>query len=152
MNTDIGEKMKKVRVARGYLQSDISEAMGVSRQLVSRWESGERNINADQLIEYAKVVGVTLDYFSDNQANRSLFQLMAQLQVFFESPDVPDEEKEKAYQKVMRLYLKYKESATQKPAITAVKLQNEDIPIAAHADKKISDEELDLMRQDIDEL
>lgn len=152
MNTDTGEKMKKIRLARGLLQSDISNAMGVSRQLVSRWESGERNINADQLIEYSKVVGVTLDYFSDNIPQRSLFQLMAQLQLFFSDPDITDDEKEKAYQQVMKMYLKYKESAENRQRGISLVKNDPNMPVAAHNDKKIDDDELALMRQDVDEL
>lgn len=148
----IGEKIKKIRSARGFTQSDMAEALGVSRAYYTQWESGARRINAEQLIELSKVVGVTLDYFSDEPPQRSLFQLMAQLKLFFESPEVSDDEKEKAYQCVMRLYLNYKESAAQHAGISVIKKHDADMPVAAHTDKKITDEELELMRQDIDEL
>lgn len=113
MSNNIGEKMKNLRLNRKMSQNDVAEAMGISRQYVSRWESGERNINADQLVQYAKIMGVTLDYFSESPVERTLFQVMAQLEAAFTSTNIPDADKDKAYQDVMKMYLKYKElSAT----------------------------------------
>ena len=109
MSSNIGEKMKAIRVARNLNQQDVADMMGVSRQYVSRWESGERNINADQLLQFAKVMGVTLDYFSDNSPERTLFQTMAQLDQLFMDASVPEADKDKAYQDIMKVYLKSKE-------------------------------------------
>ena len=109
MSTSIGEKMKRLRAARNLSQQEVADLMGLSRQYISRWESGERNINGDQLIQYAKIMGVTLDYFSENPPERTLFQLMAQLESVFSSADIPDADKDKAYQDIMRVYLKFKE-------------------------------------------
>lgn len=109
MSSNIGEKMKQLRAARNFSQQEIADLMGVSRQYISRWESGERNINGDQLIQYAKIMGVTLDYFSDNSPERTMFQVMAQLDGVFSSAEIPDADKDKAYQDIMRVYLKFKE-------------------------------------------
>ena len=114
MVTNIGEKMKKIRIARNFSQQDIADKMGVSRQYVSRWESNERRVNADQLIQFAKIVGVTLDYFSDNTEQHTLFQLMMQLESVFTSANIPDADKDKAYQDIMKLYLKSKEDKEEK--------------------------------------
>lgn len=113
MSQDIGEKMKKIRIARNMTQNDIADAMGVSRQYISRWESGERNIKFEQLVEFAKVVGVTLDYFTDNSPERTLFQLMAQLESVFSSAAIPESDKDKAYQDIMKIYLRSKEMTTE---------------------------------------
>ena len=109
MSSSLGEKIKKIRLARNLSQSDIAEAMGVSRQYVSRWESGERNINGDQLIEYAKVVGVTMDYFNDETAERTLFQTMYDLDKLFTSADISQADKDKAIKDIMDIYWKSKE-------------------------------------------
>ncbi|MGN0695068.1 MAG: helix-turn-helix domain-containing protein [Lentihominibacter sp.] len=110
-HNNLGEKMRQVRASRGLTQNDVAEAMGVSAQYVSRWESGERNINANQLMEFAKIVGVTLDYFSDDSHERTLFQLLAQLENVFNAADIGEADKDKAYQDIMKIYLKSKESA-----------------------------------------
>ena len=106
---NIGEKIKQIRVARNLTQQEIADSMGVKRNTVSQWESGTRNVSADQLIQYAKIVGVTLDYFSDNSPERTLFQTMAQLDQLFMDASVPEADKDKAYQDIMKVYLKSKE-------------------------------------------
>ena len=121
----IGDKMKQLRANRKMSQNDVADAMGVSRQYVSRWESGERNINADQLMQYAKIMGVTLDYFSDNTPERTLFQAMAQLEELFTSANIPEVDKDKAYQDIMKIYLRSKElafSPSQDIAVEEVRL------------------------------
>lgn len=117
MSSNIGDKMKKLRTARNLSQQEVAELMGLSRQYISRWESGERNINVDQLIQYAKIMGVTLDYFSDNSPERTLFQLMAQLEGVFASAEIPEADKDKAYQDIMRVYLKSKEQIASRPQV-----------------------------------
>ena len=112
MSNNIGEKMKNLRLNRKMSQNDVAEAMGISRQYVSRWESGERNINADQLVQYAKLMGVTLDYFNDNTPQHTLFQAMAQLEDAFTSANIPEVDKDKAYQDIMKIYLRSKELAS----------------------------------------
>ena len=109
MGHTIGEKMKQIRLARNMTQDEIGTAMGVSAQYISRWESGERNINATQLIEYAKIVGVTLDFFNEDNQERTLFQLMTQLESIFTSTEIDKEDKDKALQDIMKIYLKSKE-------------------------------------------
>ena len=39
---DIGEKIQKLRREKGLSQEALAEAVGVSRQSVSKWESGAR--------------------------------------------------------------------------------------------------------------
>lgn len=109
MSTSIGDKMKKLRIARNLSQQEVAELMGVSRQYISRWESGERNINGDQLIQYAKIMKVTLDYFSDKPPMRVLSQTLAQLEDAFVSADIAEADIDKAYHDIMRIYLKSKE-------------------------------------------
>lgn len=109
MSSDTGEKMKQLRIARNFSQQEIADLMGVSRQYISRWESGERNINIDQLMQYAKIMQVTLDYFSDRSPERTLSQLTMQVEDAFKRADIPEADIDKAYQDIMRVYLKFKE-------------------------------------------
>lgn len=111
--SDIGSKLKQVRLARNFTQQDIAEQMGVSRVYYSQWESNDRRINADQLIQFSKIVGVTLDYFNDDSPERTMFQLMAQLESVFADAGIPETDKDKAYQDIMKIYLKSKEMAAQ---------------------------------------
>ena len=109
--SNIGEKIKNIRIARKMTQQDLAERMNLKRNTISQWESNARNISVEQLMELAKIVGVTLDYFQDNPAERTLFQLMAQLESTFTSADIPEADKDKAYQDIMKIYLRSKEMA-----------------------------------------
>ena len=107
--SNLGEKIKQIRIARGFTQDDIAEAMNLKRTTVSNWEKNIRVPSSDKLIEFAKVVGVTLDYFGDSSPERTLFQTMAQLDQLFMDASVPEADKDKAYQDIMKVYLKSKE-------------------------------------------
>lgn len=109
---DLGNKMKQIRIARGYTQDDIAEMMDVKRTTISNWEKNVRMPSADKLIQFSKIVGVTLDYFSDSTPERTLFQTMAQLEELFTSANVPEVDKDKAYQDIMKIYLRSKELAS----------------------------------------
>lgn len=122
--SDIGSKLKQVRLARNFTQQDIAEKMGVSRVYYSQWESNDRRINADQLLQFAKIVGVTLDYFNDNPPERTLFQLMAQLEGLFSDAQIPEVDKDKAYQDIMKIYLKSKEMTPKDPSPSSSELPN----------------------------
>lgn len=122
---DLGNKMKQIRIARGYTQDDIAEMMDVKRTTISNWEKNVRMPSADRLIQFSKIVGVTLDYFSDNTPERTLFQTMAQLEELFTSANVPEIDKDKAYQDIMKIYLRSKELASspaEKLAVEEVRL------------------------------
>lgn len=115
---NIGEKIKTIRLARNLTQQELADRMGLKRNTISQWESGMRKISVEHLIEIAKVVGVTLDYFNDNTDQRTLFQLMAQLEGVFSSANIPEADKDKAYQDIMKLYLKSKEDKESKNNIS----------------------------------
>ena len=115
--SNIGDKIKQVRVARNLTQQDLADKMGLKRNTISQWESGSRNVSVEQLIEIARVVGVTLDYFNDAPPERTMFQLMAQLESVFTSADIPESDKDKAYQDIMQIYLDSKrKTVKQSPA------------------------------------
>ena len=109
--SDFGQKIKNLRLSHGMTQQDIAEKMGVARNTVSQWESGERKMSADQLIKYAKISRVTLDYFNDQPADANLFDLLNRLSDFFRAHNIPEQDKDKAYQDIMRLYLQSKDVA-----------------------------------------
>jgi transcriptional regulator with XRE-family HTH domain len=116
---DLGSKIKQIRVARGYTQDEIADLMNLQRTTISNWEKNVRIPSSDKLIEYARIVGVTLDYFSDHSPERTMFQLMAQLESVFADAGIPESDKDKAYQDIMKIYLKSKEIAANNTVPTA---------------------------------
>ncbi len=55
----LGEVLKSRRVARGMTQEFVAEALGVSRQAVSKWESGRSDPSTTNLMALAKLYGLT---------------------------------------------------------------------------------------------
>lgn len=56
------EKIIQARKAKALTQEDLAEAVGVSRQAVSKWETGEANPDLDKLISICKVLDLSMDY------------------------------------------------------------------------------------------
>jgi len=58
----MGEKILKLRKARGWNQEDLAEQIGVSRQAVSRWESDSAKPDADKIVAICDLFGISTDY------------------------------------------------------------------------------------------
>lgn len=55
------EKLIKLRRERGYSQEQLADLLGISRQAVSKWESGSTMPDINKLATLADLFGVTLD-------------------------------------------------------------------------------------------
>ncbi|MBO4838068.1 MAG: helix-turn-helix transcriptional regulator [Lachnospiraceae bacterium] len=56
------DKIQTARKRAGLSQVDLADAMGVSRQSVSKWETGESNPDIGKLAQLAKVLNVSADW------------------------------------------------------------------------------------------
>ena len=56
-----GERLTKYRKLNGYSQEALAEKLGVSRQAVSKWETGESAPDTDNLIALSKLYNVKID-------------------------------------------------------------------------------------------
>ena len=61
MNLEIANRLQKLRKEKGYSQEQLAEALGISRQAVSKWERAESSPDTDNLICLAKLYGISLD-------------------------------------------------------------------------------------------
>lgn len=59
---DISEKILSLRKAHDLTQEQLAEKLAVSRQSVSKWESGQAMPEVDKLIALSDVFQVTSDY------------------------------------------------------------------------------------------
>ena len=66
------EKLIVSRNKAGLSQMELAERLGVSRQAVSRWESGDTTPTMDKLKALAKLYGVSLDWLCSDAADREL--------------------------------------------------------------------------------
>lgn len=58
---DLAERLAALRKRAGLSQGDVAERLNVSRQAVSRWETGLTVPSTDNLSRLSKLYGVTLD-------------------------------------------------------------------------------------------
>ena len=63
----MGEKILNMRKARGWSQEELADRVGVTRQAVSRWESGSAKPDADKIVAICDLFGVSTDYLLREQ-------------------------------------------------------------------------------------
>jgi transcriptional regulator with XRE-family HTH domain len=59
---ELSDKLVKLRKLNGWSQENLAEKLNVSRQAVSRWESGTAQPDASNVLSLSKLFGVTADY------------------------------------------------------------------------------------------
>lgn len=57
----LSEKILSLRTQLGLSQEDLAEKLGVSRQSVSKWETGQSVPDLDKLIKLADLFGISVD-------------------------------------------------------------------------------------------
>lgn len=58
----VAEKLTKLRKEKGLTQVQLAELADVSRQAVSKWETGEKTPSSEKLIKLSEIFAVPLDY------------------------------------------------------------------------------------------
>lgn len=58
----LSARIRELRIAHGWSQSDLAGHVGASQSAVAHWESGERVPSHATLVALAKVFRVSLDY------------------------------------------------------------------------------------------
>lgn len=62
MSLSIGEKIMRLRQKKGLSQEEFGELLGVSRQAVSKWETGQATPDVEKVIAMSEIFGVSTDY------------------------------------------------------------------------------------------
>ena len=62
----LDKKLALLRKQQGLSQADVSERLDISRQAVSRWESGIATPSTENLQLLSKIYGVSLEYLLDD--------------------------------------------------------------------------------------
>lgn len=64
------DKLQKIRKENNITQEGLADKLGVSRQAVSKWESGTANPDTEKLIQMSKIFNISLDELvNDNKDN-----------------------------------------------------------------------------------
>lgn len=66
---NLPKKLSFLRKEKGLSQENLADEMNVSRQAVSKWESGNVMPSLDNLIYLSKLYGVTIDFLIDDSQN-----------------------------------------------------------------------------------
>lgn len=75
MNTNIHQKLKELRQKNNYSQTDVAKYLNISRQAISRWETGNATPDLDNLILLSKLYHTPVDEFlniSDEAATQPM--------------------------------------------------------------------------------
>lgn len=67
MTIELANKLIKLRKEAGYTQDELAEKLDVSRQSISKWESGEATPSIDYVQKLAKIYGITVDELLDTE-------------------------------------------------------------------------------------
>lgn len=59
---NIADRIQRLRKAKGIPQEELAEQLGVSRQAVSKWESGQSLPEIDKVLMLSEYFGVSTDY------------------------------------------------------------------------------------------
>ena len=61
------EKLQILRKNKGYTQEALADKLGVSRQAVAKWESGQIYPDISNLIQISNLMSVSVDYLVKDQ-------------------------------------------------------------------------------------
>ena len=59
---DVSSRLQELRKEAGYSQEQLAEMLGVSRQSVSKWESGQTNPDINNIGRLSEIYGRSTDY------------------------------------------------------------------------------------------
>jgi transcriptional regulator with XRE-family HTH domain len=60
--TEIGNRISELRQIRGISQAELAKNFNVNREVVTKWETGTRDLKTEYTIKLADYFGVTCDY------------------------------------------------------------------------------------------
>ncbi len=65
----IGERITELRKSKELSQEELAEKLGVSRQSVSKWETGVSIPDTDKAVAMSRIFGVTADFLLTGESN-----------------------------------------------------------------------------------
>ena len=74
----LSEKIMDLRKSRGWSQEELAERLDVSRQSVSKWESGASTPEPDKIVAISEIFGVSTDYLLKDAAKQEEAQAFSQ--------------------------------------------------------------------------
>jgi transcriptional regulator with XRE-family HTH domain len=69
MDATIGSRIRLRRIAHGFSQEKLADALGISYQQIQKYERGAHRVSASRLAQIARVLGVRVTYFMEPEEN-----------------------------------------------------------------------------------
>src|ERR1700741_423848 len=66
-NKKMGKRIREARIARGFSQEDLGDAMSLTRSSVSLWEKGRSIPEEHNLRSLAELLDVSVDYLTEGK-------------------------------------------------------------------------------------
>ncbi|WP_315122128.1 helix-turn-helix transcriptional regulator [uncultured Clostridium sp.] len=70
---ELSERLQQLRKLANYSQEQLAEMLCISRQAISKWESGQSNPDINNIIKLSEIYNVSTDYIlmgKDNNSNQ----------------------------------------------------------------------------------
>lgn len=110
-NTGFPQRLKKLRLEKGFSQTDIAKTLGVHPNHISRYERGETTPGTKSLKAIADCLGVSVDYLYDGVEEDAAVADMKDkelLELFSKAEKLSEKDKE-TIKELLRAFLKNKE-------------------------------------------
>ncbi len=72
----IGDKILALRKNASLSQEDLASSLNISRQAVSRWETGEAVPETDKIIQLSRLFNVSTDYLLIDEINNGRYGIL----------------------------------------------------------------------------
>src|ERR1700732_5164653 len=66
----VGERIKKRRAELGWTQDQLGQKAGISKSFLSDLENSKRSVGAENLLDIARALGVSLDFLMTGEASQ----------------------------------------------------------------------------------
>jgi transcriptional regulator with XRE-family HTH domain len=66
----VGERIKKRRAELGWTQDQLAQKAGISKSFLSDLENSKRSVGANNLLDIARALGVSLDFLMTGEASQ----------------------------------------------------------------------------------
>lgn len=63
MEAIVGQRIRNSRIQRGYSLQELADLLGVSKQMICKYEQGQSMPTSEKLIAFSKLFGEKVDYF-----------------------------------------------------------------------------------------
>ena len=71
----IGNKIASLRLSKGFSRKQLSEAVGITGQQLSKYEKGKNRVSIGRLILISKALGERVSYFYEGLETEVTYQL-----------------------------------------------------------------------------